>query len=768
MKRILFTLAVLVAFVSAHSQLPDASKEYVIACYADGRGGITHDPSQTTPLMYNVNASSTQEDALWVIKEERSGAYSIQNVSSGLYISYDASNADAKNIKMISSPSGDVALWTFHKRTSTTQAVYLITSVAAPNLSLDRRNYNPVGTYPTNYGNNEYFYFIEKGAIGGPSAEKEGNGSLFEYLDNFTLNQKTLAFCSDLQLYFYTITPDEMDTTFKRTIRFALLDATHTVRINDQEITNGAQVFFEDVTKDTRVKIEILKDDNVLTTEYLLFTSLPIVQLYSNGNIFTSNFSKGRIRVHDPANTDSPELLNAELRYRGASAQSYPKKAFAIKLRDDNWESIDRKFFDIRDDNYWILDAMAVDNARMRNRVATDLWNDFSAKVHYYNEEPKTVNGTRGQFVEVFIDDVYWGLYCMTDRIDRKQLKLKKLNESTSEIRGVLYKSAQWSYEVMMGYVPDQGPNQSYPIRAYNNYSETWQNYEAKYPELEDGEPFDWGYLHDVVKFVAHESTNSFTSGINTHIDFPVWLDYYLFIDLLLATDNHGKNAYFSMYDVTKEKRLGITPWDLDGVLGIRWDGSYIAPEQYLTEMLISREHGEHNLFRRLRETNAEDFNTRLTDRYAELRRTHFTPENLYKRFSDYLDSFRTSGAADREIDRWQYESWIAIDFSESYFNSIKSWIEQRIAFLDKQYNYVPSNINTPGSTLFVYPNPTGGLLYIKNIVAGTPVYVYNEMGVCLYTGKSESEELNLNLSSYTPGRYYIKAGSSGKVIIKR
>ena len=94
---------------------------------------------------------------------------------------------------------------------------------------------------------------------------------------------------------------------------------------------------------------------------------------------------------------------------------------------------------------------MAVDPACMRNRVATDIWNDFSTAPYYKDREKKVRTGTRGRFVEVFLNGRYYGIYCMTEKMDRKQLKLKKFKsaaESTSgsdEVHGLLYKSSQWS-----------------------------------------------------------------------------------------------------------------------------------------------------------------------------------------------------------------------------------------------------------------------------------------------------------------------------------
>jgi hypothetical protein len=109
--------------------------------------------------------------------------------------------------------------------------------------------------------------------------------------------------------------------------------------------------------------------------------------------------------------------------------------------------------FGIRKENSWILDAMAIDRTRMRNRVCFDVWNSMSRTS--YDTKYDNRNGTNGVFVEVFINGEYNGLYCLSDKIDRKLLGLKKTkldDEGEVSIRGLLYKGIKWH-----GYCDDSG-----------------------------------------------------------------------------------------------------------------------------------------------------------------------------------------------------------------------------------------------------------------------------------------------------------------------
>lgn len=143
--------------------------------------------------------------------------------------------------------------------------------------------------------------------------------------------------------------------------------------------------------------------------------------------ILPQSYTKGSLRVTFPEDEGLDSIYHADFKIRGASSINYPKKSYAVKLRDAEGNSIDRKLLGLRSDNNWILDAMYVDLACMRNRVCTDLWNDFSVKPYYADREKKVRTGTRGKFVEMILNGRHNGIYCMTEKMDRKQLKLKKV-----------------------------------------------------------------------------------------------------------------------------------------------------------------------------------------------------------------------------------------------------------------------------------------------------------------------------------------------------
>lgn len=432
-------------------------------------------------------------------------------------------------------------------------------------------------------------------------------------------------------------------------------------------------------------------DDNALPATFehqgstydVCTTTLPLV-LLEHDVLVSEAFRQGHLTLIDPEAPDgtAPFSCPVELRYRGATALGYDKKSYAVKLLNPATadapagpESLDASLLGLRTDNSWILDAMASDLARMRNRVSMDFWLDFSARPYYAETiEPKMVNGTRGKFVEVFIADRYWGLYCLSEKVDRKQLKLKKY-ASPTQPRGLLYKSV--AYDNLLK-ITDPNPD---------NNSSTWQGWEAAYPDVRKGEPFDWRPLFDAATlFATYPGGDDFFQQNLRHMaDLPVWCDYELFCELLMADDNACKNQYLYYRDVTASpaEPLCICPWDLDATWGQDWLHRHIASNLDCT---VAPAVLYHFYF-----TQPLDGLT-FQSRWHELRKTYFDADVIRRYFRRYFDLFATSGADRRETERWDGANGVSLDFQaeDAY---ISRWVEERIHFLDGQYEYDPQGI---------------------------------------------------------------------------
>ncbi|MBQ9361897.1 MAG: CotH kinase family protein [Bacteroidaceae bacterium] len=460
---------------------------------------------------------------------------------------------------------------------------------------------------------------------------------------------------------------------------------------------------------------------------------LPVVYLTTDG--LSTTFNDGTFQL------DSGAVMQADIRWRGATSLKYQKKSYAIKLKDAAGDKLNVSLLGMRSDNSWILDAMTIDKARMRNRVSTDLWLDFSRKPYYFVKEPELINGTRGKFVEVYLNGSYEGLYCLTEKVDRKQLKLKKFKDNT--VRGIMYKANTHCYM----WEPDESKY------AYDNAKPTWSGWEVQYPDVEEEEPIDWAPLADLTHWLTFASDEAVNDSLEDYIDFPVWIDYFLMVDLMLGNDNAAKNVITSYYDLTKPgQKATVSPWDMDATWGRSWQADTLSAERW-TGLY-------HQIQARLlfsRTDSAEIY----TPRYSELRQTYFTADSLKKYFKTYFDLFRATGVAERETQRWSGVDGIDLDFDaeEAY---IYEWIDTRLAFLDKYYQpQSPAIADTRADSISL------PVLHIKTVNGEEPTCDYvthpeGSMGESITNATKVAARLRMTLRGntlYDSGEYDAQGG---------
>ena len=604
-----------------------------------------------------------------------------------------------------------------------------------------------------------------------------------EAFDSLRINDKQLVYDGKGNAYFATL-PEGMrnggDYTAKVTYKLKATNAEgYTLKVNGQEPDADGYVTFDNVDCETLYPIELTNaSENVDLSAKIRFTFLPIVELNCS-SVNSKAYTTGSLRVTDPASLGYDSLMIAAFKYRGASSSNYPKRSYAIKLRDENGNSVDRKLLGYRSDNHWILDAMYIDLACMRNRVATDLWNAFECKPYYADREKKVRTGTRGKFVEVILNGQWWGLYCMTEKMDRKQLKLKKFvpaAQSTTgenEVHGVLYKSNQWTYEVFMGHESnDDNDNKQviYPHKKVSDYKnilgqETWCEYEFKYPDYED-EAVEWRPLHDAANMVATSFILNIDS-VKSRFDYPMLRDYYLFIDLLLATDNHGKNLFWYAYDTQGPEgdKLSLAPWDLDGTFGQDWDGVITNTKDVTLDFdtyIKNYEHGQFAIFDFIK--SRSEWQQDLKDRYAELRiKGVISGDSIANRFANYASLFEASLADQREQNMWSKTYHSRHKDIQGGATYAESWIRRRVNWLDQKYGFDAAVTAINEAKAEAYFAALGGVGCISvNAGKAQSVRIYNIAGQLVRNAQVGSGVTTIN---GIPAGIYVVNGT--KVMVK-
>lgn len=492
----------------------------------------------------------------------------------------------------------------------------------------------------------------------------------------FTINGKNIVYDKISNTYLVTIPEECFGKDYQAQIAFTNDSNWTNVSINGQTI--DTDYVFEEVTANKNYNIKATKDNEKIDAQ-LTFTFLPILALQGD---FGYDYAQGNLQLHTPTeSTPINTIIKAKWRGGSTNGADKHKRNYKIKTLNAKGKSQDISFLGMREDNNWILDAGQIDLFRLRNRIATELWNDFSTKPYYADKEPKAKTGVDGRVVEVILNNEYRGIYSLTEAMDRKEMKLKKYDEKNQEFHGQLWKVSSWEKAQFWSIDKD-----------YDNTQETWHGIETKYPDMDDVNPTDYSTLYNAIDFVANSDEQTFKTQVAHYFDLPVVMDYQLFMEVTQAIDNRGKNMYWAVYDKAKDKKLTLAVWDLDATMGQNYEcGVPLHPETVKPETDINIKQ-YHNLYARLYDYEVDNYAQKVIDRYWSLRQSYFNEEALVARYQKYYHILKESGAAKREETTWSKDSDIggyALNFKEE-MDYIADWIHKRLHYLDTQL-YAPT-----------------------------------------------------------------------------
>ena len=387
-------------------------------------------------------------------------------------------------------------------------------------------------------------------------------------------------------------------------------------------------------------------------TYQIYFTELSIISIQSNIPIPDEPKALAKAEY---VSFDASEIyhLNIGIEIRGGWSTTFPKKSYGFEIwEDENGNtSKDLSFLNMRNDDDWILDAMYNDPLRMRNLISHRIWNEIH-EPYYQAIEPDAKATVRSEYVEIFINDKYQGLYALSERADRKLLKLKKYD---GEIRGEMYKGIAW------------GNAHFTDLPAYDNSVRTWGGFQMVYP-LEE-EITDWSKVYNFVDFVMNSSNQDFVNEISNKIYTENFIDYFIFLNLLRATDNTAKNINLCKYD--SDSPYFYMPWDLDGTWGTQYEGN----REPITDDILT-----NGLYVRLFDLNPDDFQNRVNDRWAALSNDQLSMTTLQAHFQSELEHLQKNAVFDREKLAWNF------NYQEDDYIYMSNWMNERWNFLNDYF----------------------------------------------------------------------------------
>ncbi|MEM9886375.1 MAG: CotH kinase family protein [Bacteroidota bacterium] len=478
----------------------------------------------------------------------------------------------------------------------------------------------------------------------------------------------------------------------------------------------------------------------------LYFTQLPIVHILTSNTIVDEPRVAAQFTWCESNSNHVESAIGIE--YSGGWTQTLPKKSFRIEFWENEVGSKTKNisFLGMRKDDDWNLQAMYNEPLRLRGKANFELWRQIDT-LHYQMEEPEAVNGVRQEYVELFLNNSYRGVYAIGERPDRKQFKLKKYKDR--EIRGELYKGVNWGEITTYASLP-----------SYDNDSEFWGGMEYKYPD----EIVEWNNIYAFFDFILQEDSLDFYDQYAEKFDIDNAINYFIFMNLLRAYDNTGKNLFIAKYDA--DDPYFYIPWDLDGTFGIWWNGT----KESNTKGILT-----NGFYERLLQD--EDFTERLVSRWNSLRKGVLTLDNIMEGFKVHFDYLNSNAVYDREVMAWQSND--LFDFKNLDYTS--TWLNDRLNYLDNAFENPESLKQLEEEEVeqvetIVYPNPATNQLKIvpSDNAAIRRIQISNSLGQVLQVYAETDLTADIDISNLADGIYFIDiATTDGKrttkeIIVKR
>ena len=363
---------------------------------------------------------------------------------------------------------------------------------------------------------------------------------------------------------------------------------------------------------------------------------------------------------------DNPEFLNYNgrigIELRGSSSQMLNKKPYGLEtLLDNDVTNNNVSILGMPEENDWILNALSFDQTGMRDVISYELSNLLGQYA------------SRSVYCEVMINGNYKGLYAFMEKIkpDKNRINIEKIDETCNNYP-----------EVTGGYITKAdkttgGDPVAWTMQGYGGgwWGGSSTDFIHHYPKPSDITNAQHNYIRGVFNdfaSVANQHNTSASSGIPSIIDIPSFIDFMMIAEFASNVDVYSFSTYFHK-DHMGKLRAGPV-WDYNLAYGYDAFGNR---SRYDVWQFDNSDNNGPKFWKDLFDTDL--FRCYFAKRWFEL-----TEEGQPLNYDfvcsriDEIDS-EIAEAVIRDNQRWNQMSQHA-----TYVNNMKTWIQQRINWLNQ------------------------------------------------------------------------------------
>lgn len=349
------------------------------------------------------------------------------------------------------------------------------------------------------------------------------------------------------------------------------------------------------------------------------------------------------LRIDDGAGATVYDQM-AGIETRGRSSQAFPKKQYAVELRDADGAENPVDLFGMGRESDWVFNGAYIDRALFRNVVLYELFQRFGGTERY---------AAQVRYCELTLDGDWRGVYMLTERIKRDDDRVDIAADTAGDGSTFIIKQDEEGFHEMPfanGFWNLVYPNRALALPAQTaGISAYLQQWEAAV-FAGGADVFDYVDLGSAVDFVLLEE---------------------------FAKNN---DAYFLSVHIWKDVTgpIYFAPWDLDLSFGQPLYNESTNPAgwiQYRPAMIVAM-------------ANQPVFAALLAERWGELRAGVLSNDAIFERIDFHLETIEDFIGPNFErwpIDEIQFldDQLYPVSSHAEEVGLVRTWIEQRLAWMD-------------------------------------------------------------------------------------
>jgi hypothetical protein len=507
-------------------------------------------------------------------------------------------------------------------------------------------------------------------------------------------------------------------------------------------------------------------------TQSFTSSNLPLVVINTNGQTIVDdpkiianmgiiwNGPGNRNSLSDPMNNYNGRIA---IEVRGSSSQGFPKKGYGFETRATDLSDIDVSLLGMPEENDWVLYAPYTDKTMIRDVLTYTL----DASLGHWSP--------RCQYVELFLNGNYQGVYVLIEKIKRNKNRVDIAKLTLTDNVG---EDLTGGYIVKIDKTTGGG-GEGWYSNFSNAVGKTYYQYD--YPKAKEITSAQKSYIQTYIRMMENALYNEnfkYPGNYHEFLNDSSFIDFMIINELAKNVDGYRLSSY--LYK-GKNDLVNCGPiWDFNLTYG---NANYFegwVPTGFQYKAYLGNDYWQ-NPFWWGKLMKDQAYVTKLKNRWTTLRKKQLSDQ----RITFVVDSLTNliSEAKERNYQRWtgvlgQY-IWPNYYVGATYDSEIswmKNWISQRLAFLDQQWpgQVTGTDSQLASSSCSVYPNPFSDeltLLLNPEISGNISVEIFSASGTLLiqkfYPASQGNVKLNFDAQErLSAGIYLLKVTGNNHILL--